>query len=111
MKLLLLFAFLLLIDIYFYFGTISLANKLVGNQYFYKIFYLIISVFFYSGLVYMIFVYNKQTPSAKFDNSIVFSSLFFIVFISKFIGIFPLIIDDLIRFFRYLFSLFFSEIA
>ena len=109
MKLLLLFAFLLLIDIYFYYGTISLANKLVGNQYFYKIFYLIISVFFYSGLVYMIFVYNKQTPSAKFDNSIVFSSLFFIVFISKFIGIFPLIIDDLIRFFRYLFSLFISE--
>ena len=109
MKLFLLFVFLLLIDIYFYCGTISVANKFLGNQYLYKIFYLLISVLFYAGLIYMVLVYNKQTPSAQFDNSIVFSSLFFIVFISKFIGIFPLIIDDFIRLFRYLFSLFFSE--
>ncbi len=109
MKLIFLFGFLLLIDIYFYCGSVSVANKLLGNQYLYKIFYLIISVFFYLGIIYMIFIYNKQTSSTKFDNSIVFSSLFFIVFISKFIGIFPLIIDDFIRLFRYLFSLFFSE--
>ena len=109
MKLVLLFVFLLFVDIYFYFGTFSVANKLLGNQFLYKIFYLIISFFFYAGLIYMVLIYNSQTPSAQFDNSIVFSSLFFIVFISKFLGIFPLIIDDIIRFFRFLLTLFFSE--
>ena len=56
----------------------------------------------YIAIIYVILTYEKKTPSIRFNDSIFYSSLVFIIFISKFIGLFPLIIDDIIRFFKYL---------
>tara|TARA_B100000900_G_scaffold152102_1_gene129182 strand:- start:7860 stop:9092 length:1233 start_codon:yes stop_codon:yes gene_type:complete len=100
------FIFLLIIDIYFYLGTAFSVNKLTGNPNLYKIFYWILSGLIYSGIIYVILTYEKTTPSVRFNNSITYSSFIFIIFIAKFIGLFPLILDDAIRLFKIIFNFF-----
>ena len=105
MKILPIILFLFVIDIYFYLGTISTIKTFVNNS-IYPICYWLISALIYTAILYVFLNYEKTTPSARFNNSIVYSSLVFIVFIAKFIGIIPLIIDDVIRIFKYLTSFF-----
>ena len=102
MKIFFVLLILILIDIYFYFGTSSVVNFSINNIKLYKFIYWIVSLLIYTAIIYVILTYEKKTPSIRFNDSIFYSSLVFIIFISKFIGLFPLIIDDIIRFFKYL---------
>ena len=102
MILITLISFLFLLDIYFYLGTSSIANKIFGNRIIYKAFYWTVSILVYIGIIYIVITYNKKTPSIRFNDQIIYTSLFFVLFISKLIGAVPLIIDDILRFFRYL---------
>ena len=102
MKIITVFFILILIDLYFYFGTSSVINFSINNIKLYKFIYWFISLLIYIAIIYVILTYEKKTPSIRFNDSIFYSSLVFIIFISKFIGLFPLIIDDIIRFFKYL---------
>ncbi len=106
MKLLIFIFFLFILDLYFYLGTVSVFNKLYSNGFIYKIFYWIISLSIYLGIIYIAINYTKKTPSIRFNDNVIYSSLFFILFISKFIGSVPLLIDDILRVFRYMFSFF-----
>ena len=108
MKILTIILFLFVIDIYFYLGTISTIKSFVNNS-IYPIGYWFISALIYAAIFYVFLNYEKRTPSIRFNDSIVYSSLVFIVFIAKFIGILPLIIDDVIRIFKYLTSFFFNS--
>ena len=102
MILITLISFLFLLDIYFYRGTSSIVNKIFGNRMIYKAFYWTVSILVYIGIIYIVITYNKKTPSIRFNDQIIYTSLFFVLFISKLIGAVPLIIDDILRFFRYL---------
>jgi len=105
MQILPIILFLFVIDLYFYLGTISTIKTFVNNS-IYPICYWLISALIYAAILYVFLNYEKRTPSIRFNDSIVYSSLVFIVFIAKFIGILPLIIDDVIRIFKYLTSFF-----
>ena len=101
MRILFIILFLLVIDLYFYYGTLSTINKLFSNTTFYKILY-----WFFSVSVYVLIVYvatsnlSNKTLSIRSSNHIIYTSLFFILFISKLIGSLPLVIDDILRFFK-----------
>ena len=101
MKLTILITILFLLDIYFFLGTASVINKLLKNELIYKVIYWTISIFIYLGIVYIVITYNKKTPSIRLNNNIVYTSLFFIIFISKLVGCIPLFIDDVLRAFRF----------
>ena len=109
MKLMIFIFFLFLLDMYFYLGTVSVVNKLLNNQIIYKIFYWLICILAYSGIIYIAITYTKKTPAIRFNNNFIYTSLFFIFFISKFIGSIPLLIDDVGRIFRYIFTFFSSS--
>ena len=104
MKLILFLFFLFLLDMYFYMGTMSIVNKLLGNKIIYKTVYWVICILIYLTIIYVVLTYNKTTPSIRFNDRIVYSSLVFIFFISKLIGSIPLFLDDIIRVFRYIFD-------
>ena len=106
MKLLLIILFLFLIDIYFYLGTVSTVNKFLNNDFFYKLLYWLISIVIYIVIVNVSINYSQSTPSVRSSNSIIFTSLIGILFISKLIGSIPLIIDDILRLFKAITSLF-----
>ena len=101
MRILFIILFLLVIDLYFYYGTLSTINKLFSNTTFYKILY-----WFFSVSVYVLIVYvatsnlSNKTLSIRSSKHIIYTSLFFILFISKLIGSLPLVIDDILRFFK-----------
>ena len=63
-------------------------------------------IFIYFSVIYVILNYDKFTPTVNNNSRIILTSIIFISFISKFIGLFPLILDDLLRFFRLVFNLF-----
>jgi hypothetical protein len=91
---------------YFYLGTVSVVNKLWNYKIIFKIIYWLISILVYTGIIYIVVTYNKTTPSVRFNDSIIYTSLFFILFTTKLIGSIPLIIDDILRVFRYVFAFF-----
>ena len=93
------------IDIYFYMGTSSIAYKIFGNKLMYKIIYWMICIVVYIGIIYVIFNYNKTTPTLRYNNNIIYSSLFFILFVSKFFGSLILMFDDILRFCKITFNL------
>ncbi|MAU37662.1 MAG: phosphoesterase [Flavobacteriales bacterium] len=109
MKLIFLISFLLFIDIYFYLGIVSIINKLVNNKIIFKIIYWLACIIVYTGIIYLVITYNKKTPSLRFNDNIIYTSLFFVFFIAKLIGSIPLLIDDILRIFRYLFSFLISS--
>ena len=106
MKILIIIAFLFLFDLYFYLGTNSVVSRFINNSFIYKTFYWLLSILIYSSIVYISINYAKQTPSVRFNDNIVYTSLFFIVFISKFIGSIPLLFDDILRACRFIFRIF-----
>jgi len=106
MKLFIIICFLFLFDLYFYLGTSSVVNKLISNSSFYKVSYWFVSVAIYSTIVYISVTYTKKTPSIRFNDSVIYTSLIGIVFIAKFVGSIPLLIDDILRIFRLIFSFF-----
>ena len=76
----------------------------------FKISYWILSLIVYVAIIYLILYSDKTTPSIKFNNNIIYSSLFFIFFFSaKLVGCFPLITDDILRLFKQIFNLFSSN--
>ena len=109
MKFFFVISFLFLIDLYFYLGTLSVINKLFDSSIIYKLIYWSISIVIYLGIGYMILTYNSKTPSIRINDNVIYTSLFFIVFCSKLIGLFPLIIDDVFRLFRVIASFFSSS--
>ena len=104
MKLMMVIFFLFLIDIYFYLGTASVFSKVFKNGAIYKIIYWGISILVYIGIIYIAITYYTKTPSIRFNDNIIYTSLFFILFSTKLIGSIPLLIDDILRIFRYIFS-------
>ena len=107
MRILFIILFLLVIDLYFYFGTLSTINKFLSNTTFYKILY-----WFFSISIYILIIYaatsnlSNKTLSVRSSKYIIYTSLFFILFISKLIGSLPLVIDDILRFFKLIVGLF-----
>ncbi len=98
-----------MIDLYFYFGVISFFEKQPVGQVIFKISYWLLSLVVYVALIYLILYSDKTTPSIKFNNNIIYSSLFFIFFSAKLVGCFPLITDDILRLFKQIFNLFSSD--
>ena len=104
MKVLFFILFLAFIDIYFYLGTISIIDKWFKNPIIYKIVYWLLSFSVYLFILYVVYIYTEgyTDKSLSFNNkNIVYTSLFFVVLISKFIGLLPLIFDDFLRLFRF----------
>ena len=96
MKLLNFILFLAIIDFYFYLGTISIIHKLFKNPILYKILYWVLSITFYMFILYIIYTYRQGDSSKSLsfnNNNIVYTSLFFVLLISKLLGSLPLIID------------------
>ena len=106
MKLLIVISFLFLLDVYFYLGTVSIVKKLLKNVVIYKIVFWFVCILVYSGIIYIAVTYNKTTPSIRLNDHIIYTSLFFILFISKLVGSLPLLIDDILRIVRCIFSFF-----
>ncbi len=91
-------------------GTAPIINKISNNSSIYKTIYWFICVLAYSVIIYIVITYNTKTPSIRFNDHIIFTSIFFILFISKFIGSIPLLIDDILRVFRCCIALFNNSI-
>jgi len=106
MKLLTIIILLLLIDIYFYLGTISVIEKFFNNTIFYKLLYWFLSISIYIVIIYVVNTYSNTTPSVRLNNNVIYTSFFAILFISKLIGSVPLIIDDVLRIFKAIITLF-----
>ena len=85
MRLLPFILFLFVIDIYFYLGTLSIVNKYFNNNIVYKLLYWIFSILIYIGLIYVADNLSKLTPSLR-SNNVIYTSLFFVIFLSKLIG-------------------------
>ena len=107
MKFIFIISFIFLVDIYYYLGVSSVFSSSSSHSFF-KFFYWIFSLFIYFSVIYVILNYDKLTPTVNNNSNsrIILTSIIFISFISKFIGLFPLILDDLLRFFRLVFNLF-----
>ena len=107
MKILIIIVFLFLIDFYFYLGTISIIDKFFKNPIFYKILYWFLCITVYILIIYVVYAYREGNASRSSSfNNIVYTSLFFVLLISKLVGSLPLIIDDILRIFRLIGSLF-----
>ncbi|MBR76936.1 MAG: phosphoesterase [Flavobacteriales bacterium] len=106
MKILFLLLFLFLIDYYFFLGTISVFSKNTYAHNFYKYFFWILSIFVYFSITYLIFSSRNIEDYNFNNNNIIFSTIFFIFFGAKAIGSFPLILDDIFRFFKITINLF-----
>ena len=102
-------AFFLILDFYLFtsispvFGKGNLSNKI------FNVIYWIISSIIYFIIIYVFVNFDRTTPSVHFNNEILISSFMFIVFISKFFALFPIIIDDVLRFFRFIIQFFVSD--
>jgi uncharacterized protein len=106
MKLVIIILFFFLIDIYFYLGTVSIVNKFLNNEFFYKLLYWFLSIVIYIVIVDVSINYSQSTPSVRSTNNIISASLIGILFISKLIGSIPLLVDDFLRLFKAVISFF-----
>ena len=102
-------SFFLILDFYLFasispvFGKGNLSNKI------FNVIYWLISFVIYFIIIYVFVNFDRTTPSVHFNNEILISSFMFIVFISKFFALFPLILDDILRLFRFVFQFFISD--
>ena len=102
-------SFFLILDFYLFasispvFGKGNLSNKI------FNVIYWVISFLIYFIIIYVFVNFDRTTPSVHFNNEILISSFMFIVFISKFFALFPLILDDILRLFRFVFQFFISD--
>ena len=100
MKIIFLILLLIAIDVYFYLGTVS-SIKSIFRSSFFELIYWFIAVSSYLYIIYLTgFVDDPKSLSN--GKNIFYQSLFFVFFLSKLTGCFPLIIDDIIRLFRFL---------
>ena len=106
MKFLPIILFLFLVDIYFYLGTLSIIKKFLNNTTLYKILYWFLSISIYILIIYVSNTFIEVAPSSRTNNNIFYTSVFFVLFISKLIGSVPLIIDDILRGFSIIVRLF-----
>ena len=100
MKIIFLILLLVAIDVYFYIGTVSSIKSILRSSVF-ELVYWFIAV---SSYVYIIYLTSFVDDPKGLSNgtNIFYQSLFFVFFLSKLTGCFPLIIDDIIRLFRFL---------
>ena len=68
--------------------------------------YWFLSISIYIVIIYVVNTYSNTTPSVRLNNNVIYSSFFAILFISKLIGSVPLIIDDVLRIFKIIITLF-----
>lgn len=106
MKLIIIILFFFLLDLYFYIGTAPLINKILNNNNIYKILYWITCLLAYISIIYIVITYNKKTPSIRLNDNIIYTSIFFVLFISKAIGSIPLLIDDIFKLLKYCLTFF-----
>ena len=106
MKFIPFFLFLISIDLYFFFGNASLSNKFLGPHY--KYVYGFVSILTYIIIIFVSVQYDQRSP---FKDYTVLKSLVFVLFSAKFLGLIPLFVDDLVRFFRWLGSTLSNESA
>ena len=106
MRITLFILFLFLLDYYFYKAT-SIRMFVRGNVI--SIIYWVFSFFVYIIMIYVFLNYEKKTPSVHFNNNVIFSSIIFISFISKLIGVMPLLLDDVFRLFKITFNFLVNE--
>ena len=100
MKIIFLILLLIAIDVYFYLGTVSSVKSIFRSSFFELIFWFL-AVSYYVYIIYLTgFVDDPKSLSN--GKNIFYQSLFFVFFLSKLTGCFPLIIDDIIRLFRFL---------
>ena len=108
-RLLFFIAFFLVLDFYLFtsispvFGKGNLSNKI------FNVIYWLISLIIYLIIIYVFVNFDRRTPSVHFNNEILVSSFMFIVFISKFFALFPIILDDFLRFLRFIFQFLVSD--
>ena len=109
MKVISLIIFLLIIDFYFYLGTLSLISRTIENIFIYKLVYWAVSFSIYIGVIYFLILENKNTGVVRSEYIVIYISFIFIVSLCKFLGSMPLVLDDILRFFRGIFRLFSSS--
>ena len=108
-RLLFFIAFFIVLDFYLFtsispvFGKGNLSNKI------FNVIYWLISLIIYLIIIYVFVNFQRRTPSVHFNNEILVSSFMFIVFISKFFALFPIILDDFLRFLRFIFQFLVSD--
>ena len=101
--------FFLVLDIYLFSSISPVFSKgSIGNKLF-NIIYWLISFIIYSIIFYVFINFDKRTPSVHFNNEVLISSLMTIVFFSKFFALFPIILDDIIRVFRFFGNFFIDD--
>ena len=98
--------FLLFLDYYLFSSISSLFNRSILSKRIFSTFYWFLSFAIYFIIYYVFINYEKRTPSVHFNNDIIISTLIFMILFSKLLALFPLIIDDCLRFLRFVFSLF-----
>ena len=99
--------FLLIIDVYFFQSNSDLFEKKLFNITIYKYLYWIISIVVYSILFYHSHDYQNESKFINIKPYIF--SIIFMIYVSKFSGIFALLLDDLIRLFKVFFNFFQSN--
>ena len=95
-------AFFLLLDFYLFTSISPVFNKGSFSNKIFNITYWVISAIIYAIIIFVFINFNKRTPSVHFNNEILISSFMFIVFISKFFALIPLVVDDILRIFRFI---------
>ncbi len=95
-------AFFLLLDFYLFTSISPVFNKGSFSNKIFNITYWVISAIIYAIIIFVFINFNKRTPSVHFNNEILISSFMFIVFISKFFALVPLVVDDILRIFRFI---------
>ena len=95
-------AFFLLLDFYLFTSISPVFNKGSFSNKIFNVTYWVISAIIYAIIIFVFINFNKRTPSVHFNNEILISSFMFIVFISKFFALIPLIVDDILRIFRFI---------
>ena len=102
MKIISLILLLIAIDVYFYLGTVSSIKSIFQSSIF-ELIYWFIAISSYVYIIYLIF-FVAGSNSQYGTNNIVYQSLLFVFVFSKLTGCLPLIIDDILRFFRFITS-------
>ena len=95
-------AFFLLLDFYLFTSISPVFNKGSFSNKIFNVTYWVISAIIYAIIIFVFINFNKRTPSVHFNNEILISSFMFIVFISKFFALIPLVVDDILRIFRFI---------
>ena len=79
MKVILLIIFLLIIDFYFYLGTLSLISRTIENIFIYKLVYWVVSFSIYIGVIYFLILENKNTGVVRSEYIVIYISFIFML--------------------------------